>query len=286
MKKMTLSLLVLGAFLLLGSTTTLSSTPQNTVKSQDGVSIAYETKGKGDIALVFVHCWCCDMNYWAQQIPHFSKKYKVVTLDLAGHGLSSLNRKNYTIGAYGHDVAAVVKKLKLKKIILIGHSMGGPVTLKAAQLLPKQTIAVIGVDTFTNVEQKFTPQQLKMFMAPMEKDFATGTENFLRMMMFTPKTDKNLIEKIVKDMSAAPPEVGLQSMRALFNTDLAAEFQKVKSPIRAVNSDKYPNNIEGNKKHSPSYNVKFMKGVGHFLHMEDANTFNLLLEETIRELLK
>ena len=56
--------------------------------SKDGTPISYEVHGAGDPTLVFVHGWSCDARYWREQVPYFSKKYRVITVDLAGHGHS------------------------------------------------------------------------------------------------------------------------------------------------------------------------------------------------------
>jgi len=104
--------------------------------------------------------------------------------------------------------------------------------------------------------------------------------------MFTENADPALIEKIVEDMSAAPPEVGLGSFEEMIDymkhTYLEA-VQEVKVPITCINSDKYPTNREGNKRYVPSYKAKIMTGVGHFNMIEDPDTFNRLLEETVQE---
>ncbi len=71
------------------------------VTSADGIHIAYETRGEGTPALVFVHGWSCDRTYWDGQLPAFSRQFKVVAVDLAGHGESGLGRKTWTMGAFG-----------------------------------------------------------------------------------------------------------------------------------------------------------------------------------------
>jgi pimeloyl-ACP methyl ester carboxylesterase len=91
-------------------------------KSPDGEPIAYSVKGKGDITLVFVHGWSCDSRYWREQVPFFAKNYRVVTVDLAGHGHSGLGREIYTMQAFGNDVKAVVEKVGAKRVILIGSA--------------------------------------------------------------------------------------------------------------------------------------------------------------------
>ncbi len=255
------------------------------VNSPDGVPIFYQVQGKGDISLVFIHCWCCDKSFWESQVPVFAKKYQVVTLDLGGHGESGTERKDWTLDAFGEDVAAVVNKLNLGKIILIGHSMGGPVAVQTARLLREQVLGIVAVDTLLNVEQKFTREQFEQFTAPMRKDFKSAAENFLRSFMFTPKSDPALVEKIVNKMTSAKPEIALGSWENMFKYNLAGAMDKIKVPFRLIIADKMPYDIEAGKRHAVSFEVKVMKDVGHFLHMEAPETFNKLLAETLKEII-
>ncbi len=256
------------------------------VNSPDGVPIFYQVQGKGDITLVLIHCWCCDKSFWESQVPVFAKDYQVVTLDLGGHGESGTGREDWTLEAFGEDVTTVVNKLNLGKIILIGHSMGGPVAVQAARLLREQVLGIVAVDTLLNVEQKFTQEQVEQFMAPMRKDFKGAAENFLRSNMFTPKSDPALVEKIVNKMTSAKPEIGLGAMENMFKYNLSGVMDKIKVPIRLIIADKFPYDIEAGKRHAVSFEVKVMKDVGHFLHMEAPDTFNKLLSEALKEIKK
>jgi pimeloyl-ACP methyl ester carboxylesterase len=65
-------------------------------------------------------------------VPVFSKKYRVVVVDLAGHGHSGMSRINYRMSYFGEDVKAVTEAVGSKQVILIGHSMGGAVIVEAA----------------------------------------------------------------------------------------------------------------------------------------------------------
>lgn len=53
------------------------------VNAADGVPIHYQVQGKGEPALVFVHCWGCDRTIWENQVPEFAKNHRVVTQALA-----------------------------------------------------------------------------------------------------------------------------------------------------------------------------------------------------------
>jgi pimeloyl-ACP methyl ester carboxylesterase len=261
------------------------TTTVDSALSADGVSIHYQVQGKGKPALIFIHGWCCDRSYWDEQLSHFAQQYKVVAIDLAGHGDSGLERKAWTMEAYGEDVVAVVNKLKLQEVILVGHSMGGYVILEAARRLPERIIGLVGVDTLNDFAQQISQEEIDALFTPFRSNFVEMTRNFVRT-MFTENADPALIEKIVEDMSAAPPEVGLGSFEEMIDymkhTYLEA-VQEVKVPITCINSDKYPTNREGNKRYVPSYKAKIMTGVGHFNMIEDPGTFNRLLEETVQE---
>ena len=262
-----------------------------TAVSADGVQIRYEFRGKGEPTLIFVHGWSCDRSYWREQLPYFAKKHRVVAIDLAGHGESGLNRKAWTLDAFGDDVAAVVTELSLKQVVLIGHSMGGSVILKAAPKIPGQVIGLVAVDQFYNLEEKHTQEELDNFIAPFRVNFPEALSNWVRT-IFTPKSDPKLVEWVVADMSACPPDVGLGAateadgeLAFWGNIDncLTRALQKVEAPLVFINSDLQPTAEEINKRYPPFSNAKIVRGVGHFVMLEAPAVFNGFLDSTIKE---
>jgi pimeloyl-ACP methyl ester carboxylesterase len=253
--------------------------------SADGVPIQYTVEGKGEPALVFIHCWCCDRSYWKDQVPFFAKKYTVVTIDLAGHGESGLGRSEWTVESFARDVAAVVDTLRLERTILVGHSMGGSVALEAARALGERVIGIVGVDNFQDLSQKLAAEQRAQFLSQFERDFPAMTESFVRG-MFPAGADSELVAAVAADMACAPPAVGVGAMRGLLAYDPAPALAAISSPIRNINSDRWPTNVEGNRSLCHDYDAKIMAGYGHFLHMENPARFNELLQETIDGILK
>ncbi len=106
---------------------------QKTFRADDGLEIVGEDRGQGDMALVFLHGWCGDREYWKNQVGVFAADYRVVAIDQAGHSESGKGRKAWTGDSLAGDVEAVVKALGLKRVILVGHSMAGWVALLAAK---------------------------------------------------------------------------------------------------------------------------------------------------------
>lgn len=261
------------------------------VASSDGVIIRYEVHGDAEPALVFIHGWCCDRTFWQPQLDHFLKTRKVVAIDLGGHGKSGLGRKVWSMAAFGKDVEAVVNKLKLNSVILVGHSMGGPVMLEAAPLLKDKLIGLVGVDTLTDPEEKYTPEQMAEYRKPFEKDFAAAMREALNHEhdFFTAKTNPVLIEKITKKMSSAPADVGISAFQAML--DHANEFERprlkeIKVPLVCINANRDPKKVEAGKKYAPQFEVYTLPDAGHFLMMEYPTEFNTLLEKVLADMLK
>lgn len=258
-------------------------TQSEKVNSKDGVEISFIKEGAGDVALIFVHGWSCDKSYWSEQVKEFAAKYTVVTIDLAGHGESGLEKKNYTVQAFGEDVAAAVNHLKLNKVILIGHSMGGPVVLEAANILGDNVVGIVGADTFQNMGETYPQELTHQFLKPFQENFKEAAKGFVKS-MFPENADSILVAKIAEDMSSAPPTVALSAMENLFMDNGINVLDKINVPIISINCDRYPIKAEENKKRVKSYKLKMMKDVGHFVMLEDPKEFNKLLQESIDEL--
>ncbi|MFC2084954.1 alpha/beta fold hydrolase [Bacteroidota bacterium] len=255
------------------------------VKSADGVNISLTDNGTGEPALIFVHGWCCDKTYWDKQVKYFSKNYRTVAVDLAGHGSSGIDRENYTIQLYGEDIAAVIKKLDLKKVILIGHSMGGYVIIETANHFPDKIVGLVGADTFQDLQAEYTEEQKEMYFAPFRQNFKDHCPEFVEG-MFPPNADSTLVNKIVTDMCSAPERVALSSFENLVDYDAISSVRKIKAPVFAINADLWPTNVEGNKEIVESFQVRVIEGIGHFVMNENPDKFNQLLSEIIESILK
>jgi pimeloyl-ACP methyl ester carboxylesterase len=253
----------------------------------DGVHVQYHVYGSGEPALVLIHGWSCDANYWREQVPELKKKYTVVTVDLAGHGGTDGNRTDWTIARFGQDVATAVAAVPNQQLILVGHSMGGPVAIEAARLLKNRTLGIIGVDTFNTVgAPPPSKAQVDAILKPFEADFIGHTRKLVSEHLFPPGGNRELANKVAYDMSLSPPRVAVPSMRALFEYDFTAPLEDVSVPIVGIFSGLgEPVNEARIRKALPRFRAVTLQGVGHFLMMEDPAQFNAALDAEIRQLL-
>ncbi len=252
-----------------------------TIASADGVPIRYHAEGRGEPALVFIHGWSCDRSHWAEQVERFGAERQVIALDLAGHGDSGRNRKTWTIASLGDDVRAVVLALDVQRVVLIGHSLGGPVALEAASRMPGRVVAVIGVDTFHNVERRPDPSMTRTLLARWEGDYA-GTAKLFVDSLLPPDCPAPLRQRLEDQFGAAPPEIALPLLQNGFDYDLAAACERVHVPIRAINTT-LPSDVAAGRRHAPDFAVVDLAALhlGHFPMLTAPQLFDQKLAETL-----
>lgn len=254
------------------------------VPAADGVPIHYSVQGTGDPSLVFIHCWSCDRHLWDNQVSVFAKNHRVVTIDLPGHGESGQGRKKWSIEDYGEDVKRVVTKLDLKRVVLVGSSMGGPIALEAARRMPDRVVAIVPVDTLQNVDNKIPPDQLQAILKQLRADYKGTVTGLMNQYFFAPGTPAAVKTRVLNETISRPPELSLAILEAVMTYDQARGLREVKVPIRAINSDLNPTNLEANRKYAPQFDAVVIKGVGHYPMLENPARFNELLTEIIRSL--
>jgi 3-oxoadipate enol-lactonase len=102
------------------------------VNIENGLELAYVESGKGE-TIVLLHGFCGDSSYWERMIPTLSKEHHVLSIDLRGHGQSTLPDGSFSIDDMAADIAAFLEKKINKKVFLFGHSLGGYITLAFAE---------------------------------------------------------------------------------------------------------------------------------------------------------
>ena len=244
----------------------------------DNVHIEYHVYGHGDPAVLLVHGWAANENYWNAQLEPLEAHYTVVTLNLAGHGASGSNRSDWSIANYAQDVAAVAREIKNPQLILVGHSMGAAVALEATPLIGTRVIGVIAVEALRSVGQPpLAAKDIDRRVAPFSADFIGETRKLVTESLFAPNSDAVLRQKVAYDMSLERPAVAIPTMRSLLSMDLAGLLPAIHVPVYAINSDLAPTDAARIRKSLPDFSLDVLDHSGHFLMMEDPARFNPLL---------
>lgn len=252
------------------------------VLAPDAVEVSYDVRGRGEPTIVLVHCWCGNREFWRDQIDELARDHRVVRIDLPGHGASGRDRAKWTVKGFAPDVQAVADQLGLQRMILVGHSMGGPVCLAAAARMPGRVVGVVGIDNLHDADRGMTKADVEPFAASLEQDFEAGMRAAMTQMAGGPQAE--LAEWLTREAVKADHAAAIALMRDFANLDLPALFQGAGVPIRTVNSanSPWPTNVAANRKYA-DFDARIMTGVGHFLQLEDPARFNPLLRAAIAD---
>jgi pimeloyl-ACP methyl ester carboxylesterase len=256
---------------------------------KQGVYISYADEGNGDTTLLFVHGWCLNKSYWSNQVIYFRKKYRVVTIDLPGFGLSGKNRTDWSTANFAKDVDAVINQLHLKHVILIGHSMAGDIVLQAALNSPKQVIGLVGVDNFKAVGQLPTQQQIKNNLdglQQMQLHFKQVATQYFNQSLFYTTTSPAIRKRILNDVAKSDSLIAVSSLQGAVQQmrfDESTNLLRYKKKLYLINSDYTPTDTTAlTAKHIP-HKIFYIHATGHFPMIEKPDDFNRLLSSVLKD---
>ena len=244
--------------------------------SVDGISIHSTVRGTGPKTIVFVHGWTCDESSWVNQVPVFEKNYRVITLDLPGHGKSGAPVNGaLTMDLFARSIEAVRVEAKAGKIVLVGHSMGTPVIRAYARLYPANVAAMVPVDGVLHLSGGPGAPNPDRMKGP---DGLKNREAMIRG-MFGKSATPEMQDHVLKMMLAAPETTAYQAMSATF----AAPNWKDETftvPALGIFADhSAANDPVYFKKIFPNGNAVEVAGTGHFVMLEKPAEFNKLLAD-------
>jgi pimeloyl-ACP methyl ester carboxylesterase len=255
------------------------------VMSPDNVHIEYRVMGHGDTAVLLIHGWSSDANYWHEQLDALKPHYTVVPINLAGHGGSGSNRSQWTIANYAADIAAVARELPNPHLVLVGHAMGATVALAATPLIGARVQGIIAVDALRSVgEPPLSARDIEQRVAPFRADFVGETRKLVTESLFERGANAALVQKVAYDMSLEPPAVGIASLQALLSLDLAPLLPQIHVPVYAINSDLLPTDAARIRRSLPNFTLDVLDHSGHFLMLEAPARFNPLLLKDLADL--
>jgi pimeloyl-ACP methyl ester carboxylesterase len=258
---------------------------RKTCPAPDGVTIVYSAAGAGDPALVFIHGGLANRGFWDGQLKEFASRHRTIALDLPGHGESGSDRKKWGIPEFGADVKAVVDAERAGRVIIFGNSLGGPVAVEAALLLPGRVLGVVGVDTFQLIDYTITEEEARDRARLFETDYAGALKQMVGM-LFHKDADPALVAEAEKRMTGTPPAAAREIFLSMAGYDGGAAARRLTAPLRAINGDLYPTDVAANRKVKADFDAFVMTHMGHYPMLERPEEFNRRVAETIALLVK
>lgn len=244
--------------------------------SIDGIPIHSTVRGHGPKTIVFVHGWTCDESSWVNQVPYFEKNYRVITLDLPGHGKSGSPKNGpLTMDLFAQSIEAVRVEAKAGKIALVGHSMGTPVIRQYARLYPDNVAALVPVDGVLHLSGSPNAPNPERMKGP---DGLKNREAMIRG-MFGPSATPAIQQHILKMMLAAPESTAYQAMAATFAPSNWNEDTFTVPALGIYADHSASDDPVYFKKIFLSGSTVEIPGTGHFVMLEKPAEFNKLLAD-------
>jgi sigma-B regulation protein RsbQ len=251
--------------------------------SFDGVPVAFDVAGSGPLTIVFVHGLVGDHTDFDSQLSIFDQTHQVLGIDLPGAGQSGRDRSLWTMESLGEDVATVVDHLDLDEVVLVGHSLGGNVTLEAALRLSGRVKGLVWVSSFRSLDSAQNPPQLDEWFAPFNIDFVAAMDDLNRR-NFGPNADPTLVQALTARARSADQTRTMALLASKFRhaRSVAEALTHSDVPVFAVNSDFKPNDEASFARHG--VDLRIVSGVGHFIMLEDPESFNTELNDILTRL--
>lgn len=251
--------------------------------THDGVELSYEIHGDG-APLVLVHGFTGDATDWRHQVAAFSSGYRVLVVDLRGHGKSSApeDPAAYTVDRMSHDVEAVVADAGIGRYHLVGHSMGGGIAQEIALRSPERLLSLTLEDTADVFEVRDGMDMMRQFAA--QNGMAAIAEFTSRVPL--PNMSDERRSEVAARMAAMSLDAFLGAAAALTAWQgTATRLGSIGSPTLVVCGELDAALLEASKRLAagvPGASYAVIAGAGHSPQEERPDEFNAVLARFLK----
>ncbi len=241
--------------------------------------IEWAAAGEGSRTLLFVHGAYCDRHSWSEQVAAFAKDYRIIVLDLPGHGDSDSPRDGiFSLPGLTEAVESVRSAAKAERVVLVGHSMGTAVVAHYAQRFPQHVAGVVLVDGAIHA-----PETRMLFKA-MAADETVPLESVVRA-MFSPSTPRSVQQRVLSMMLNSRQEEQ-RGVLAVVADPKAPDARVIEAPTLGIYAEAQflpppCYDLTHTRAICPHFRSVSLPGTGHFLMMEQPREFNLALGDFV-----
>lgn len=242
-----------------------------------GFNISYDAAGpRSDATVVLIHGWACDASFWRLQMRELSRRFRVLAVDLPGHGRSDKPQITYDGALFAQAVRAIMDVEKVQRAVLIGHSMGTEIAGRLVNDMPDRVLALVSLDGVVITDwTEAGIREVRQWGASMRSSSGVEVRRKFIEGLFTAATPPELRTEIVTGMLATPSHVAASAMESAPRWDFRSSIQK---PVLAISTQK--GSERRRKMHQQAFaDLEYieMERVGHFLHMEKPAEVNAMV---------
>ncbi|RKS55912.1 pimeloyl-ACP methyl ester carboxylesterase [Gillisia mitskevichiae] len=307
-KKMLFSLLFLFSLSIPAQTTISETLNYDTAVKKIQINseeIAYREEGSGDKVLLFIHGLSSNMEAWSKNIAKLKENYTSIAIDLPGYGKSSKNSNHYSMADYACFINEFIQQKELKNVSLVGHSMGGQVSLHTVLKHPENfekliLIAPAGIEIFTPQEAGILKSSYTAEMVQNATEEQIRNNFKMNFYEFPANAEFMVRDRIaMKDASDFKEHsiIIVNNIAAMLDEPVLQDLNKIKMPVLMIfgNEDALiPNRYfhptqdllflsKTAKEQLPQLEVKIIEKAGHFVNFEKAAEVNREIEDFMKQ---
>jgi pimeloyl-ACP methyl ester carboxylesterase len=257
-----------------------------TLVTENGI-VHYETYGRGR-PVILLHGWLGSWALWRETIEELGKHFRMYALDFFGFGDSLDRSADFSVTNYVDLVHQFMERLGIVKAPLVGHSMGGTVSLGVATRYPEKVVKVIvigspiqgsSLNVFLKLSGYKTIADLLFTVPFILPGFIYG------MTHLAAKDGRKLYRMVREDSSKVSADSFFQSIGTLRKTDLTDDLQYLNMPLLGIYGKRdiivHPKQGEVLLAHAPHARQQFFEQSGHFPMLDEPVRFH----ETVNDFL-
>jgi len=251
--------------------------------SIDGTRLYYTERGVGE-PLLFVHGLGSSGRDWAAQIDHFADHYRVLRLDLRGHGRSERGDGPYSIAQFARDVAVFLRKRDAVPAHVAGLSMGGMVTLELAAGAPQLTRSLIVVNSVADM-RLHSWHNVWVYVSRRAVVQALGMRRvgqLLARKLFVKPSQEALRRKFVRRWAQNDKQAYLWSIDAIVRWSVADRLDHIDVPTLLLSSDEDYTPVSAKEQivaRMPNAELAVVDDARHALPVERPDDFNAIVDD-------
>lgn len=267
---------------------------ESSVLTEDGLNLRFSEYGSGDIAILLVHGWSNDRNIWVEQVPYFQDKYRLIVLDLPGFGKSDYHRRDWSMEMYSRDLLSVIDQLELKKVILVGFSLGAAPCIEAATTELEAIKGLVIVDSINDPEEVFPEEEISTIVELLTSAIKNDGKDFDEKpnAYFQQRTieARDLVVKMLSSRSNTE-RVGWRESATQFyrwnNQRKKPAIMELNLPVVGIYSSQNQPlvNEEAFKKYVRNFRIHYVPDSGHVVMWDMPDEFNQILDEFAKEII-
>ncbi len=249
----------------------------SSITTDQGI-VHYEVYGKGR-PVILLHGWLGSWGLWQETMAYMGRYYRTYALDFWGFGESGKKRNSYDVQDFVSLVDQFMEQLGISQAPLVGHSMGGTVSLAVAIKYPHRARKVVAVGSpIVGSSLNFL---LKMFgrkpVAYVVYHNMWGFQLFYHLLAPLYSKDKRWPEMMDRDISKMTLESFLYSIASLRKTDLRPRLNEVKIPVMGMYGDRdvvvHPGQWKDMLAGVPHARIERYHDAGHFIMLDEPQKF-------------